>query len=148
MTTTRPPAPPPMPAQPATAALPVEAATHFMNSRLVKVMISSLAGGRRRRCVAGLHGGKVTRDEFELLVAVALRVLVHDRRRALAVPEILHRLLELGLVAAGQAGRHAPNAAAVVAVAGKARGSEAARGTPVLRLGGGTGREQRSEAAG
>ncbi|MNC93601.1 hypothetical protein D3C83_102660 [compost metagenome] len=62
-------------------------------------------------------------------------MLVHDRRRALAVLEILQRLQQLGLAAAGEAGWNAADAAPVVAVTGKTGGGEIARGIRVLRPG-------------
>src|SRR5207342_3711599 len=124
-TTTRPPVGPPIPAQPATAAAPVEAAIHFTNSRLVTVMGSSsiaAARGRRRGRRTRLHAREVARDQLKLLVGIAPRLLTHDGCGTLVGLVVLHHLQHVVLVLPGDAGRDPVHAAPVGAVAGEAVG--------------------------
>src|SRR5688572_26699331 len=100
-----------MPAQPGSVETPAVADSQPMNSRLVSAMTtSSLACG-------GLRAREVRRQGLELVVGVALGLLVHDRRRALAGLEVLQRLQQVAAVLAREAGRDAADAAAVGAVA-------------------------------
>src|SRR5882762_2388718 len=73
-------APPPLPAQPATAVTPAPHDIHWMNSRRLIVMAIPLLFLRR----------EVRGELIDLLVGIAFRELVHYGRWALACFEVLH----------------------------------------------------------
>ena len=102
-------------------------------SDMLAPFVPAASPERARR--AGFDRGEVRGDRLQLRIGIAARLLVHDRRGAFARLEIFHRLEELAARAAGEAGRHAPDAVAVGAVAGEAGGGERASGVrrPVRR---------------
>src|ERR671912_675757 len=103
MTTTLPIAGPLVPtdAQPETSVVAPPAAAALRNSR--RCMVIAMFSFRPR---SGLRSGLLLRepsgDQVDLLGRVALRELVHDRRRALAVAELVHLLHEIGFRLSGQ----------------------------------------------
>src|SRR5688572_21300999 len=90
------------------ARLPAD--TRLRNSRLERLMVVFILEGGRLLLLREPGG-----DRVELLVGVALRVLVHHGRLALAVPKLLHQSDHALPVQAGD-GRDAARAHAVGAV--------------------------------
>src|ERR1700687_6519792 len=72
--------------------------------------------------------GQVRSDRLDLLVGVALRELLHDRRRPLTVTEVLELLDEVRLVLTGDGGNGAAAAAIGAVAVGAVRGDVAAGG--------------------
>src|ERR1700687_1318501 len=72
--------------------------------------------------------GQVRSDRLDLLVGVALRELLHDRRRPLTVTEVLELLDEVRLVLTGDGGNGAAAAAIGAVAVGAVRSDVAAGG--------------------
>src|ERR1700687_4421182 len=87
--------------------------------------------------------GQVRSDRLDLLVGVALRELLHDRRRPLAVTEVLELLDEVRLVLTGDGGNGAAAAAIGAVAVGAGRGVDAAgRAARRQRNGHGSGNQE------